>query len=202
MHIGIIGAGNIGGTLARKWAAAGHQVTLGVRDPAKAEVQQLIGELGDRCRASDVADAVTSADAVLFAVPGGAMAETLRSLSDALNDKLVFDATNNIGASVPNSVANIIAVSPRAAVYRTFNIYGWENFAEPVFGGIQADLFYVGPDGESRPRAEDLIRDVGLNPVWLGGLDHVELVDQFLRVWFVLAFEQRRGRHMAFKLLT
>lgn len=46
-----------------------------------------------------------------------------------------------------------MAAAPEAAVYRAFNIFGFENFADPVFGGIHADLFYAfcaGPDGESR----------------------------------------------------
>ena len=52
MRIAIIGSGNIGGTLARKFAAARHQVVLGVRDPAKAEVQSLLKERGANARAT------------------------------------------------------------------------------------------------------------------------------------------------------
>lgn len=205
MQIAVIGAGNIGGTLARKWAAAGHQVTLGVRDPNKPHVQQLVAEVGANTRADTIAAAIDGAEAVLFAVPAAAMAETLGGIGSALNGKLIFDATNNVSApSDPvNHVGAIAAAAPDAVVYRAFNIYGWENFANPRLGGIQADLFYVGPAGaSSRQSAEALIADVGLNPVWLGGLDHVDLVDQLLRLWFVLAFEQKRGRRLALKLLT
>jgi predicted dinucleotide-binding enzyme len=201
MNIAVIGSGNIGGTLARRWAAAGHRVAIGARDPAKADLLQLVGELGGAARAESVGDAVGSAEAVLFAVPGSAMAETVAGLGKTLNGKLVFDATNNIGAPTVNSLAIISQAAPEAAVYRAFNIYGFENFANPVVAGVQADLFFVGPDGSARQTAERLISDVGLNPVWLGGADHVELIDQFLRVWFTLAFEQKRGRRMAFKLL-
>jgi predicted dinucleotide-binding enzyme len=202
MHIAVIGAGNIGATLARKWRAAGHEVVIGARDPSKDEVRQLAIELGGEAHATTIPEAVRDADAVLFAVPGNAMQATASALGNALDGKLVFDATNNIGAGVLNSVDALVAASPQAVVYRAFNIYGFENFADPQLQGTQADLFFAGPDGDGRARAEQLIADVGLNPVWLGGADHAELVDQFMRVWFALAFEQKKGRRLAFKLLA
>jgi len=200
MNIAVIGSGKIGGTLAKKWAAAGHQVVIGARDPAKAEVQQVAKDVGGK--ATSIDEAVRGADAVLFAVPGAAMAGTVAGLGAALNDKLVIDATNNIGAPVVNSIGAISAAAPTAAVYRAFNIYGFENFAQPVLNGVQADLFFAGTDGAPRERAEQLIADVGLHPVWLGGPDHAELTDQFLRIWFTLVFEQKKGRRLAFKLLS
>src|SRR5690242_14492660 len=174
MNIAVIGAGNIGGTLARKWAGAGHQVVIGARDPSKVEVQQLADETGGR--ATSIQQAVQDAEAVLFAVPGAAMPATCQSLGSALDGKLVIDATNNVGAAVLNSVATIASAAPSSAVYRAFNIYGFENFENPVLGGEQADLFFTGPDGAPRATAEQLIGDIGLRPVWLGDADHAELV--------------------------
>jgi predicted dinucleotide-binding enzyme len=199
MRIAVIGAGNIGGTLARKWSAAGHQLVIGARDPAKPDVQQLAHETGGA--ASSIADAVRDAEAVLFAVPGAAMADTCQALGHALDSKVVFDATNNVGGAVLNNVATITTAAPESTVYRAFNIYGFENFENPILGGVQADLFFAGPDGAPRSTAEQLISDVGLRPVWLGGAERAELVDQFTRVWFTLAFEQQKGRRLAFKLL-
>ncbi len=63
-------------------------------------------------------------------------------------------------------------------------------------------MFYVGPDGPAQSTAEQLIADVGLNPVRLGGLDRADLLDSLLRIWFALAVEQNKGRRLAFKLLT
>jgi predicted dinucleotide-binding enzyme len=203
MKIAVIGAGNIGGTLARKWGAAGHEIRLGARNPARDEVQRVLAEVGATARAGSVTEAVADAEVVLFAVPGNALAGTVAQLGTSLNDKMVIDATNNIGGSGPlNGLATIQAAAASAQVYRAFNIYGWENFVDPIFDGVPADLFYVGPDGASRAQMEQLIADVGLRPVWLGGADHVDVVDALLRLWFALAFEQQKGRHMALKLLT
>ena len=83
-------------------------------------------------------------------------------MGHALDTKVVFDATNNIGGSTFNSIAALTSAAPRAHIYRAFNTYGWENFETPVFGGTAADLFYAGPDGDPRNVAEQLISEVGL----------------------------------------
>jgi predicted dinucleotide-binding enzyme len=201
MDITIVGAGNIGGTLARKWASRDHRITLAVRDPRKPEVQRLLNELGPTARATAVSEAVQAADAVLFAVPGRSMPETIASIGDALDGRVIIDATNNIGAGSFNSVAALTTAAPHAHVYRAFNIYGWENFEAPVFDGTAADLFYAGPDTDARTITERLISDVGLRPVWLGGLDKAGIVDSLLPLWFTLANERGLGRHFALKIL-
>jgi len=202
MKVAVIGAGNIGGTLARKWGAAGHEVALGARDAGKPEVQQLVREIGANGRATSIAEAVVGADAVLFAIPGAAMGETVASVADSLAGTVVFDATNNLGGGAMNSVATIAAAAPGAAVYRAFNSLGWENFADPSFGGVSADLFYAGPEGAPQAVAERLIGDVGLRPIRLGGADRVPLVDSVATLWFALASQPQMGRHLAFKVLT
>jgi 8-hydroxy-5-deazaflavin:NADPH oxidoreductase len=201
MNLAVIGSGNIGGTLARKWAAAGHRVTLGVRDPQKAEVQRLVQELGPHARATSVQDAVADAEAVLFAVPGGSMAQAVPSLAASLDGKVVIDATNNLSGPVLHSVETITRAAPGAHVYRAFNIYGWENFADPTYDGVPADLFYAGPEGAPQQTAERLIADVGLRPMRLGGLDKVGVVDSLLPLWFTLSADRKLGRHFGFKVL-
>ncbi len=49
---------------------------------------------------------------------------------------------------------------------------------------------------------EKLISHVGLNPVFLGGPDAVDIVDNALKMWFTLASSRKMGRSIAFKLLT
>lgn len=54
MHIGILGAGRIGGTLGGRWAAAGHDVLFGVRDPQADDVLALLGRITGHARAGSV----------------------------------------------------------------------------------------------------------------------------------------------------
>jgi predicted dinucleotide-binding enzyme len=74
-------------------------------------------------------------------------------------------------------------------------------FDRPLVGGLAADLFYCGPDGDARATVEQLITDIGLRPVWVGGPEEVEVVDGVLRLWLTLVMKQGQGRRLAFKLI-
>lgn len=201
IRVAVLGAGNIGGALGRKWVAAGHDVTFGVRDPHDARAQALRTEAGERAKIGTVEEALAAGDVVVMALPGPAMDETIARYAAQLDGKTVVDAANRMGEPRRNSLATFQAHTPNARVYRAFNSYGWENFAEPNFGGVAADLFYAGPDGDSQATVEQLIADVGLRPVRLGDVDQTATVDAVASLWFALALGQRKGRHLAFKVL-
>ncbi len=203
LRIAVLGAGNIGGTIGKKWAAAGHTVSFGVSNPSGARSQALRAELGEKARIGSVAEALAAGDVVLMAVPGKAMDETITANAAQLDGKIIIDAANRMGGGgPPNSFATLQAHTPHARLFRAFNTLGWENFADPAYNGVQADLFYCGADGEARQIVEQLIADVGLRPVRLGDVDQVGLVDALLPVWFTLAQRQGWGRQIAFKVLT
>jgi predicted dinucleotide-binding enzyme len=70
MRIGIIGAGHIGGTLARHFISVGHEVAVSnSRGPATLE--ELIAELGGSAQATTAEDAASFGDVVVVSVPFG-----------------------------------------------------------------------------------------------------------------------------------
>lgn len=83
MKIAILGAGNIGGTLGRKWAAAGHQVVFGVRQPGSDKTQALLETVQGTASAATLAQAIPAGDVVLFAIPWDAVAGTARARRSA-----------------------------------------------------------------------------------------------------------------------
>lgn len=203
VRIAVLGAGNIGGTLGRKWVAAGHQVTFGVNDLNGEHAQKLRDELGNRASIGTLAQALSSGpEVVLMAIPGGTMDATIAQYAGQLDGKIIIDAANNMRASVPNSFAALQQYTPNARIYRAFNTYGWENFADSEYAGGPPDLFYCGTDGEARAVVEQLIADIGLQPMYLGGVEQVGLVDSVSRLWFALVVGQHKGRHLTFKVLT
>ena len=115
----------------------------------------------------------------------------------------MIDATNNLtpGESL-NSLGQLAASVPSAPAFWAFSTLGWENFANPSFGGTQADLFYCGPQGDAQKAITQLIQDVGLRPIYVGGNDQVGVVDGVARLWSALVFGQKQPRHLAFKVLT
>jgi hypothetical protein len=205
MRIAVIGAGHVGPALAKNLSAAGHDVVVGTRDPQGVAGTAARAALGDvPVLAIDVA--LDGAAAAVLAVPGAAMDDLVTTHGAALEGKLVMDAANRIGTSLSDqgamdSVAEIAAAAPSAAVYRAFNSLGWENFAEPVIDGVQADLLFAGPESRRR-EAEELIAGVGLRPVYVGDLDKVGLVDSIAALWGTLAYGQGMGRRLFFKVVT
>jgi predicted dinucleotide-binding enzyme len=130
------------------------------------------------------------------------MDDVITTHAAQLDGHVLIDAANRPGGGPMHSFATFQAQTPQAQVYRAFNTLGWENFARPMFGDMQADLFYCGPDGGSRPLIERLVSEVGLRPVYLGSNERVGLVDSVTALWSALAFGQHRGRHLAFKVLA
>lgn len=191
MRIAVIGSGNIGSTIGRAWAAAGHEVVVGSRHPGQSEAFP-------GARVADIATALSGAQATLLAIPASAVDAFLAEHADLLSGQLVIDATNNVGAATANAAAQIAAAAPQARYVRAFNTLGWENFADPLFDGEPADLFFASSDAD-RAVAEALISDVGLRPVFLGD-GKQDVVDNALPLWFALA-QQRGNRRVAFRVL-
>jgi len=202
LTIVVLGAGNIGGTLGKKWSAAGHQVRFGVQDPTGKHAEAVRAELGNRVVIGALEDALQGEpDVVLVALPGNTVEPTVQQYASQLNGRIIIDAANRVGEDSMHNLAPFQQHTPQAHLYRAFNSLGWENYAEPIFNGIQADLFYCGPDGEARTTIEQLISEVGLRPVYLGGVEQMGLLDSIAALWFTLALGQKKGRHLAFKVL-
>ena len=68
MKIGIIGAGNIGGTLARHFAKVGHQVAVS-NSRGTASLTDLVRSIGPNACAMTVEDAAKFGEIILLAVP-------------------------------------------------------------------------------------------------------------------------------------
>ena len=189
MKIAVIGTGHIGGSLGAKWHAAAHEVTYGSRrGPGE-------GPGGAPLRA--IGDAIGTADVVVIAVPGGAVAGVVAEHGKALDGKVVVDATNQMGADRPDNRDAIMSAVPNVKYVRAFNIYGWENFADPHPG---TTLFFAA-DPAARAVTEELISAVGLEPAYVGGPDATGTVDGLLPLWFSLVQQHGGQRTLTLRLL-
>ncbi|HXW43512.1 MAG TPA: NAD(P)-binding domain-containing protein [Streptosporangiaceae bacterium] len=189
MRIAVIGTGNIGGTLGKKWRAAGHDVVYGARTPA--------GSGPGGAPVLPVAEALSGAEVVLLAVPGPAVADVVSANGAALAGTVVIDAANRMREPSANSREIIAAAAPGAHYVRAFNTLGWENFADPPAG---ADLFFAA-DPQARRAAEELITATGLEPAFVGDASAADIVDGALRLWFALVQQSGGNRRLAFRVL-
>ena len=205
MKIGILGAGIIGQTIGRKWAAAGHDLMFGVRNiknPKLEELQKEFAAFPNTTTVGSTMDAIAFGEVILIAIPGTAVAGMAQAFGKGLDGKILIDATNKVGGQTLNSVTDLLEHAPQAHVFRAFHTLGWENFANPAMNEQTIDLFYAGPDDNSRQVVEQLVADVGLNPIYVGGHEQLDTVDGLTKLWFAMAFGQGKGRRLAFKMMT
>jgi NADPH-dependent F420 reductase len=204
MQIGIIGTGNIGGTLGRRWAAR-HDVVFGTRSPERPEVEALLAEAGPRARAAAQHEAAEFGEVVVLATPWGAALETLRALGD-LSGRIVVDCTTPIGPGLRHALPTgsaaetIAAEAPTGRVVKAFNTAGFEVFADPRFGAETASLFLCGDHAGAKETIGGLARELGLEPVDCGALSQARRLEELALLWISLA-AGGQGRAHAFRLL-
>src|SRR5499433_3478159 len=96
LRIGIIGSGHIGGTIGGLWVKSGHPVLFSSRHPD--ELKDFVAGLGPLAQAGAVGQAIAFGDALLVAVPYGALPQIGQDYADALKGKIVLDACNAVAA--------------------------------------------------------------------------------------------------------
>jgi NADPH-dependent F420 reductase len=207
MNIGIIGAGNIGGTLGRIWASNGHTIIYGVRNPLAPKVQTILQETGHNAAALPVKETVLRTDVTLLATPWDAVGEVVFQIVD-LQGKILIDCTNPIrpnpdwplaqGSSAAEEIARRLT---GFRVVKAFNTLGAANLNDATFGAFHADAFVCGDDIEAKKITMQLATEIGLDPVDVGGLRNAELLESLAKLWITLAYHQGIGPHIAFKLL-
>jgi predicted dinucleotide-binding enzyme len=112
---------------------------------------------------------------------------------------VVIDASNRFDGGPFNNYPAVHAAGGRYV--RAFNIVGHEVIAEPEVDGVIADQYFSAEDDEARTIATQLIRDVGLRPVFVGGNDTLDILDSIVKLVIALAYKQEWGRVIAFRTL-
>lgn len=174
MNIGIIGAGRIGGGLARQVAGAGHQVMLSFsRD--RPGLDELAAQIGPAASTGSPAEAVAFGEVVVISVPWGVLPQALEQ-AGPLDGKIVIDTTNQFGAPpLPpegqTAAAFNAARMPGARYTKSFNTLtsGFQAEAAGRTGSERVVQWLCGDDPGAKAVAAGLIKDAGFVPVDLGG---------------------------------
>ena len=166
MRITVVGRGRLGGGLADLWERAGHQVTRLGRD------------------GGDVSDA----DAVLLAVPGGAIADAFDRLR-GFEGKTMIDATNLINVTPPGgfaSNAEFVKSKTRGPTAKSFNVNFASLFSRLGEARARPTNLWCGAD-EAREVVEQLNRDAGYDPARIGPLESAAAQEAAIGVIFGIA---------------
>jgi 8-hydroxy-5-deazaflavin:NADPH oxidoreductase len=176
-RIGIIGSGNVGSNIGRVWARAGYQVMFASLDLEGD--RKLAASVGANARAGTPREAAAFGDVLLFAVPYGALPALGRDLGSALRGKVVIDACNPFeardgGIAKETRAQGAGAVSarllPGARIVRAFNAVGAARMGAVHETPGKVGMPIAGDDREAITIASQLIRDIGFEPVLVGGL--------------------------------
>jgi hypothetical protein len=176
--IGLIGSGNVGSNLGRAWARAGYDVMFSSRDVE--HDRKLAAEVGPRARAGTPQEAAAFGDVLVFAVPYGAQPELGKSLGPALRDKIVIDASNPfpardgaIAEEARAKGAGVVSARllPGARIVRAFNAIPAARMSVGHENPGKVGVPIAGDDPQALETASRLIRDIGFEPVVVGGLE-------------------------------
>lgn len=202
MKIGIIGAGNIGGSLGKVWVEKGHEVVFGVRDPNSDKTRKALAETGTNAKAVTITEAATFAEVIVLAIPWAAVKETIPLLGKVA-DKIIIDATNRIATQpgdAPTGAEDIAKWAVGAHVVKAFSTLGYEAIRDPIFSGIAVNTFICGDHAAAKETVLSLARETGLQAVDAGPLSNVAALDSLAKLWIYM-MRNGAGRDMAFTMI-
>jgi len=191
MKILVIGAGNMGSGFVKQLTAAGHQVSVTARDPAKA--QAVAQQFGAKAVAAD--GAAKNADAIVLATGYADASTALRSVGDVAG-KVVIDITNPLTADYmgltighSTSAAEEIARSAAGAeVVKGFNTVFAQVLAQGAdFGAGQKVTVFLASDSErAKQTARALAESMGFDTIDAGGLKNARYLEPLagLNIYF------------------
>lgn len=189
-HIGIIGEGNVGGALARGLRAAGHEVRTVGKDPAA--LQAL----------------ATWSDAVVLAVPFGAVDEVVAAAGHGFDGKPLIDATNALDATWSlalgfdtSGAEELQKKVPAAKVVKAFNTVFAQHMDKGHLGDEALSAFVAADDADAKAVALGLARDLGFDGIDAGPLKNARTLEPLAFLNIQLGYVLGMGPQIGFKLL-
>ena len=177
LKIGIVGSGSVGGTLGGVWTKAGHQVMFSSRNIEHDKA--LAARLGPDARAGTPREAAAFGEVLMISVPYRALPEIGKDLAGVIKGKAVIDTCNpfvsrdgEIAKWAREKGAGLASAEllPGARIVRAFNAIGYTRMGAAHEQPGRIGMPIAGDDTRAIALASRLIRDIGYEPVLIGGL--------------------------------
>jgi len=178
VKIGVVGSGRVGGTLGGVWVKAGHEVMFSSRHLE--HDKKLAASLGPNARAGTPREAAAFGEVLLVSVPYRALPDVGKDLGDLVKGKVVIDTCNpfpardgEIATWAREKGAGLASAEllPGARIVRAFNAIGYARMgAAREQRGERIGMPIAGDDAKAIELASRLIREIGYEPVLIGGL--------------------------------
>jgi predicted dinucleotide-binding enzyme len=210
MKIGILGSGGVATTLAAGFAAQGHEVMLGTRDPARLEAWRVAHP---KAGIGSVAEAAAFGRIAVLAAKGTAADAVLRSAGAALDGKLVIDTTNPIADAPPvqgvlqfftgpndSLLERLQKAHPALRLVKAFSSVGQGLMVNPQLPGGRPTMFIAGDDAAAKAEVVVLLDAFGWEAEDMGGAVAARAIEPLCMLWCIPGFARNDWVH-AFKML-
>lgn len=177
MKIGIVGSGNVGGAIGGVWAKTGHEVMFSSLHIEHDKA--LAAKLGPNARAGTPREAAAFGEVLMISVPYRSLPAVGKELGDLIKGKVVIDTCNpfvsrdgEIATWAREKGAGLASAELLlgARIVRAFNAIGYARMGAAHEQPGRIGMPIAGDDAQAIEIASRLIRDVGYEPVLIGGL--------------------------------
>lgn len=189
--IAIVGTGDVAGALGPGWAAKGHSIVYGSRNPDSDRVNVLLKQTGSSATAELPQVAAKNAEVIVLAVPAEVAVDVIKGLGD-LSGKTVIDPTNAFEITegglayrttdMPIGVALQKAV-PRSNVVKALNSVWYGTMADPESAGGPVTIPMAGNNHAAKEQVSRLLGDIGFESMDMGPIQYSSELEGMLIVW-------------------
>lgn len=187
--VAVIGLGNIGTIVAANLVKGNRSVIIADRKTEKAKT--LAQKLGNLAQPSEIRDAIKKADIIVLAVWYDAIKELFNTYADELQGKIIIDPSNPIAPDDKGGFRKIIGENQSAGeilssllpkdakLVKALGTLAAASLSGAAFQEPAKVLFYASDATNVHPEIEELIRDNGFEPVYVGGIDQSVRIEVF-----------------------
>ena len=188
--IGIIGNGNVGSALARGLERVGYAVRAVGNEPAK------VKETGEW------------AEAVILAVPYGAVDDAVRQLGASIQAKTLVDVTNALtedmqlaSGCTTSGAEHLQQIARGARVVKAFNTQFAGHMDSGRRDGQPLTVFAAGDDAQAKQQVIEMAKAIGFDPIDAGPLQNARLLEPLGYFNIQLGYVLGLGTNMGLKLV-
>ncbi|MBB6521029.1 NADPH-dependent F420 reductase [Pseudoteredinibacter isoporae] len=198
-HISVVGYGSVGQKLAKLFNDAGRNVTVCSKDASRG---------AEHYPTATFIEGIQSADAIVLAIPYGAIQTLIESLADELNGKTIIDCCNPLNedwsplllGQETSAAEQIAALAPQAKVVKAFNTIFADVMAREHHDrkGHTITAFISGDDKTSKHGVMSLASDCGFSALDAGPLKSARYLEAMAHLNIEIAVAQGGGTNAAF----
>jgi 8-hydroxy-5-deazaflavin:NADPH oxidoreductase len=209
--IGVIGSGQVGQVLADGFVKHGYEVMRGSREPAK--LAEWTKGAGARASAGTFADTARFGEVIVLAVKGSVAENAIVQCGEALNGKVVLDATNPIADAPPTNgvlpfftgpndslLERLQKRAPKARFVKAFNCVGSALMVNPKLSS-KPSMFICGNDTAAKEQARAILDRFGWETEDMGAVEAARAIEPLCMLWCIPGILRNDWGNRAFKVV-